>query len=733
MKRDLPWLSMGALVLGCILFRCVVAGGEGSATHEDVPVVLPREGTKNGDRLRPVLLSSAVDGAAPVRLMSAGADAVCLVARDRSGRLIPGLALRWRQERAVLGVPSEPVLNLGYEWRASGLTTDESGSVEFSELDGGGQVRFALGQPPAWGYAISEVVALEENWGATLHLTVEAPPRERLIAGVVSGPNGDVRPDAQVRYFWSSASGVVDVVSCRADIEGRFFLLPQAGARGGVLLASAHDGSAVMRPVGAGDEGLVMQLPSSRYVEVRALGTDGEVVRRFTADLEYEILGVWVRDYFRIVSSHDRPAKLAVPVVPFRLWVNGQVAGPFHPESVGDVIVMRVGDLEGTEVSGRVTALGQAVPYADVVLTPVDRSSAESAGYSVQTNVRGEFRQSVKPGRYSAEAWSDRYGAGCTGKFEVDDVSPVSLDIVITDAPATLYGLVSLPEGRSPHEVWLALDGESSYFRVSPDGQYEISCLRPGLSVLRVVGGVGGVAGVGDAAREDALLRAYGPPGVRIRLKRAPSDAPSWMGGSVGFAASLVAGERRRVDIDLADGALCSLHGSVSALDLNGELGDMSVRLLVPESRSVEGGSVVAVGRVDRSGRFEVGVLTPGRFLLEFTVANSGAVTKFRELLDVAPGGQRWELRYRTGVVRVILGRDQGARMPDGLQIRGGLGACDVVVGSPEWGDAPGVYVFSHVPEGDMQLFLRRDGQWVECCDVVVVGGATTEVLVPRE
>jgi len=546
-----------------------------------------------------------------------------------------------------------------------------------------------------------------------------AAPRRPSIRGRVLTPDGTPYGQGLVR-FATVRHGRAELEEARTTSDGAFELIPaDSSAHGDLLVSAARHEFAPVAQLGvtASDAELEFRLLPPSTFAVRLRDARGIELEPHRLSFHWILAGVTRED------REDALGKLrwARSPVPFRIHVKAvhvldEWLGPFEPGAVGEVLELEV--RRRHSVRGIVLAGGAPVPGAEVRLERLEDPSGERGRVfgGGRTDERGEFWFRVdEPGVFRPVAFHSSHGRGQAPELRCGDADLDGLTIKLSEPPGRIEGRILLPDGRST--ALLAVEFAHRLRTPRADGTFLLPDVEPGVHVLRLVGG-----DPEDPRDSWTWHRGQGVPGLAY--------TPSW-------SVEVRPGAASSVVLDLSAPRAVRLEGRI---DLGRDVEDASTfgnREALGVYFWREGGTGLETQAVpSRQGEFAAEFESPGQrrfeFHLQLGALAEGGSWRVRDVLDLAPGVQHWDLTLAPGALRL---RAPGVDLmfePEPKLHWQGAGELTIEVPGSLSGmveSTPGSVLYHAVPPGLVRFTLVPDGATYEAS---VRSGETTEFLLPE-
>ena len=652
---------------------------------------------------------------------------------DELGQPMPSadvLAARADRERSI---PAAPALRSPADGDEARAKTDETGIAELGGLSAGSWR--VWGGREGWFHHFSPVLDFDpQHEGLEVELRLTRIPESQFIEGIVLDPAGAPALGTSVAFYWK-AGETLRMTSTDVDRSGHFTLVLDEKDLVGALLVSTYRGSQLRTEL------LDPFMAGQRDLEVRLAVADPMTIDiRDVQDLPVEPGQCWIRFSLDVLGHWEDPSRAGHrrgifsegtherPPVPFLVHLScglgPQTFGPFRPEEVGDVLVLRMAS--SRTVRGRVTWNGTPVEGAFVALfrekqpaREFSESLAEQGRFirGADSDARGEFAISIRQSdRCVVRATKLPLGSGQLGPVFVDAERGLEgLEIVLTDPPGEIRGRVIAPEGRAPDQIALvfATIGDRFLLQPDPEGSFQASGLAVGAWTLRACSSPGLTAGI--------LYR------NSFSFYERP---PEWLLDDAPVHVVLGPGAIAEVALDLSRKAPCQLQGRIrlTGTELSERPRDDFLEqtvCLALESGSTEE-SRSALGA---DGNFRIGSRAPGphRLRIELELQRGREEVIVLDRVDMVDGTRTWEHDIPTGELRVRVAPELWKRGPVEHRWRGAE-ELRVICRSPIRSDPDKTYVFSAVPAGRGEIELQVSGEDRRSTPVDVPAGGVAEV-----
>lgn len=551
-------------------------------------------------------------------------------------------------------------------------------------------------------------------------LESESPaPRRPSIRGRVLTPDGAPYGQGNVR-FATVRHGRAELSQTRTGMDGSFELIPaDSNARGDLLVCAArHEFAPVAQlDLAASDTDLELRLLAPSAFAVRLHDARGIELEPHRLSFHWMLAGVTREDDEKALGK----LRWTRSPVPFRIHVSDvhvldEWLGPFEPGAVGEVLELEV--RRRHSVRGIVLAGGAPVPGAEVRLERIEEPSGERGSVfgNGRTDERGEFWFRVdEPGVFRPVAFHSSHGRGQAPELRCGDADLDGLTVELSEPPGRIEGRILLPDGRSTALV--AVEFAHRVRTPRADGTFLLPDVEPGVHELRLVGG-----DPADPRDQWTWRRGLGVPGLAY--------TPSW-------SVEVRPGAASSVVLDLSAPRAVRLEGRI---DLGRDVEDASTfgnREALGVYFWREGGTGLETQAVlTRQGEFAAEFESPGRRRLELHLQlgalAEGGSWRVRDVLDLAPGVQRWDLPFAPGSLRLLAPGVDLMFEPEPKLHWQGAGELTIEVPGILSGmveAAPGSVLYRAVPAGFVRFTLVPDGATYEA---VVRSGETTEFRLPE-
>lgn len=576
------------------------------------------------------------------------------------GRPAQGAKISVTSPQMVRGLEEARLLGPWAESKTPSATALADGTFLVAGVRAGVARVWAGSEDTRWSFT-EPVVVPENGLRDGIELRLEPFGDRDLIRGIVLSPEGDLVPDAVVRYVGRS-EGSTWSGNFRTGKDGSF--------RHKVQVQGAHDfqahdqdgrwPDAAVADVQPGTLDLVLRFPTPRWIEVAVKVRGGGAIPGYAASiLSADRKRTLAEGEF---GSHEGgKVALLVPGEPFVVSVRARghgsaELGPWTHDEAPPAAECTLDRLPG--VRGRVVqAEGQPVSGARVALheiagptmkierngfptrlhpEPEDQTTTDDQGFFELDPSRpggsdkNRFfqRKAEDPGEFTIVCDAHGWARAEIPGFEIDPAIGVDgIEIALVKGGA-IEGRVLTAPGKDAAGVIVGLDRSDASprtQRVGPDGRYRFEHLTPGRYRI---------------SREDEEWDGHGV-------------STSWSSGDEERAefptnCSVDDGRTTRFDLDLRDDGPCVLAARVS---VNGMPGTGWTAALWLQGRST--GLKVPGGAVDAFGRLRLEVTEPGpyRFVLEPPIEGSRGTT-FEAEVELRRGEVNLPIDLKLGAVR---------------------------------------------------------------------------------
>ena len=492
---------------------------------------------------------------------------------------------------------------------------------------------------------VVEVRASEETTG--IKLTLETPPADRLVRGIVLDPKGNPVPEARIKVICWSGKTSCSMSLDTCDSEGRFSYILGKKTRHTfeALVESKPNDIARVDDITEGTQDLVIQFTVRNGLCLSVHSIGGEAVDVFNvATKEEDRFANWSESTYRKQDlDKDGLAEVSVPRDKFSVKVESAgyqptLIGPFEPAALPERVEVILIPIPG--VTGCVSTDGQPVPGAKISLCKaVEPGTVQTVNDFVcrsyqrrtiteESDHEGFFTLWLREsGIFYLRAEADGFAVSEVGPIRIDHkVGKRNLEIVLTNGGA-IEGYVEPPPNLSRAGIIVVIsrgDGFSWSTRTDENGFYRFENLTPGPWQV--------------GFREKEINLGGGHTANSWRVESTPT---------IPWSCVVEEGRTTRYDLDMIAEKMC-VSGTLTLY------GEEATGWKASLWSNRGGGGSISESTLNDQGRFRMKIPIAGTYLLQIIggVSDESQLV-IRDFIHVEEGTNSWSCTLSFGRVEV--------------------------------------------------------------------------------